>query len=232
MGLHYVALIPAKGTSVGVPRKNFQEVGGKTLLARTVEAALSVDRISRTVVSTENADIAEYAENLGVEVHFRGASAASADAAAAEVVQDFLVGNTNGVVAGLKTVVYLQPTSPFRTQHHINAALDLFEREGSGSLISVCQVKQIPEKMLLRKDQRVRVDSSRVRGHGTNRQDLPKRLYPNGAIYVFSEQEFFMHQEVPIDGAAFFEMDELSSFDIDSLADLEIAKAVAAHVGI
>lgn len=232
MGLKYVALIPAKGHSLGVPRKNLQIVGGRTLLARAIDSALSVGRISSVVVSTDDAEIADQSSRLGAIVHMRSSDVLSTDATAAEVVGDFLARQEQTGDGATSRIIYLQPTSPFRTKSHIEAALDAVERAGAESLVSVCAAKQLPEKMVVQDGERIRVDPEANSGHGTNRQDLPQRFYANGAIYIFSEAEFSARSEVPIDGALFFHMDELASVDIDSPADLEIARALAAHVGI
>lgn len=232
MGLKYVALIPAKGHSLGVPRKNLQIVGGRTLLARAIDSALSVGRISSVVVSTDDAEIADQSSRLGAIVHMRSSGALSTDATAAEVVGDFLARQEQTGDGATSRIIYLQPTSPFRTKSHIESALDAVEKAGAESLVSVCAAKQLPEKMVVQDGERIRVDPEANSGHGTNRQDLPQRFYANGAIYIFSEAEFSARSEVPIDGALFFHMDELASVDIDSPADLEIARALAAHVGI
>lgn len=232
MDFNYVALIPAKGTSLGVPRKNLQVVGDRTLLARAIDSAGAVGRISSVVVSTDDAEIADQAASRGASVHMRNPHASSSDATAAEVVRDFLarVGKTGDREP--VRIVYLQPTSPFRTRSHIESALDALERSAGESLVSVCSAKQLPEKMVTLDGEHIRADQKENSGHGTNRQDLPQRFYPNGAIYVFSEAEFLVKSEVPIYGSVFFEMDELASVDIDSPADLEIARALAAHGGL
>ena len=232
MGLNYVALIPAKGHSLGVPRKNLQVVGDRTLLARAIESALSVGRISSVVVSTDDSEIVDHALSLGASVHMRNSDALSSDATAAEVVRDFFAGQEKVSDRAPSPIIYLQPTSPFRTRYHVEEAIDAFEKSGAESLVSVCSAKQLPEKMVVLDGERIRVDPEVKPGHGTNRQDLPQRFYANGAIYIFSEAEFSVRSEVPIDSALFFEMDELASVDIDSPADLEIARALAAHVGI
>ena len=232
MGLKYVALIPAKGHSLGVPRKNLQIVGGRTLLARAIDSALSVGRISSVVVSTDDAEIADQSSRLGAIVHMRSSDVLSTDATAAEVVGDFLARQELTGDGATSRIIYLQPTSPFRTKSHIEAALDAVERAGAESLVSVCAAKQLPEKMVVQDGERIRVDPEANSGHGINRQDLPQRFYANGAIYIFPEAEFSARSEVPIDGALFFHMDELASVDIDSPADLEIARALAAQVGI
>jgi CMP-N,N'-diacetyllegionaminic acid synthase len=232
MGLNYVALIPAKGHSLGVPRKNLQFVGDKTLLARAIESAMSVGRISSVVVSTDDAEISDLAVSLGASVHMRNSDALNSDATAAEVVRDFFAGQEKIGDGASSRIVYLQPTSPFRTQYHVESALDALERVGAESLVAVCSAKQLPEKMVVLDGERIRIDPDVKSGHGTNRQDLPQRFYANGAIYIFSEAEFNARSEVPIEGALFFEMDEVASVDIDSSADLEIARALAAHVGI
>lgn len=232
MGFEYVALIPAKGNSLGVLRKNLQVVGDRTLLARAIDSARPVGRISAVVVSTDDFEIADQAASLGASVHMRNSLAASSDATAAEVVRDFFARQEKTGDGAALRIVYLQPTSPFRTRSHIESALDAIESCAAESLVSVCSAKQLPEKMVILDGRRIRADPEANSGHGTNRQDLPQRFYPNGAIYVFSESEFIVKSEVPIDGSVFFEMDELASVDIDSPADLEIARALAAHAGI
>lgn len=232
VGFNYVALIPAKGTSLGVPRKNLQVVGDRTLLARAIDSARAVSRISSIVVSTDDAEIADQAEKSGARVHMRKSHASGSDATAAVVVRDFFARGGRIDDGVPERIVYLQPTSPFRTESHIESALDLLEKGAGGSLVSVCSVKQLPEKVVTLDGQRIRLDGKANSGHGANRQDLPQRFYPNGAIYVFSEAEFSARSEVPINGSLIFEMDEISSADIDSPSDLEIARALAAHAGI
>ena len=229
---NYVALIPAKGKSLGVPRKNLQVVGDRTLLARAIDSALTVGRISSVVVSTDDAEIADQAAGLGASVHMRNSQASRSDATAAEVVQDFFARQEQTGDGAPSRIVYLQPTSPFRTRSHVESALAALEGGAAESLVSVCSAKQLPEKMVVLDGDRIRIDPGMNPGHGTNRQDLPQRFYANGAIYVFSKAEFYAESEVPIAGSLFFEMDELASVDIDSPADLEIARAIAAHDGI
>jgi CMP-N-acetylneuraminic acid synthetase len=191
-----------------------------------------VNRISSVVVSTDDAEIADEAVLRGAIVHMRKPQAAAPAATAAAVVSDFFAHDHGTRQSTTSRIVYLQPTSPFRNQSHIELALAAVESGKGGSLVSVCVAKQLPEKMLLPDGKRVRAGSEARAEHGTNRQDLPKRFYPNGAIYVFSEAEFRMKNEVPVDGSLFIEMDEISSLDIDSPADLEIARALATHAGI
>ncbi len=232
MEFHYVALIPAKGTSTGIPGKNLQVVGSKSLLARCIEGALSLSMRGDVVVSTDDKEIAQESERLGALVHWRDASAATAEATAAQVIFDFLQSTYGSSLRGEDYLLYLQPTSPFRSAVHIDAALSLLKEEGGVGVVSVCPVRQFPEKMVLKTGKIVEPQDGFPPGYGVNRQLLPERYYPNGAIYGFRVDAFRALGEVPIEGCLVFKMDSITSIDIDSADDLMTARAIADYAGI
>lgn len=129
-----LGLIPARGGSKGIPRKNIRLLGGKPLIQWTVEAARASGVIDRLVVSTEDADIAMTADMLGVDVLERPAVLAQDDTPMVDVVRYALAHEPGEVM------VLLQPTTPFRSPDRIGEAVNLLESTGADSVVSVVEV--------------------------------------------------------------------------------------------
>jgi N-acylneuraminate cytidylyltransferase len=131
-----LAIIPARGGSKGIPRKNLRPVAGKPLLAHSIEQARRTALVTRVVVSTDDADIAAVARQYGAEVIDRPAAisgdTASSESALAHVLQH--LGDTEGY--GPELVVFLQATSPLRRAGDVAGAIEALRREGADSLFS------------------------------------------------------------------------------------------------
>ena len=136
----YLAIIPARGGSKGLPGKNLLHVGGKPMLDWSVGAATACTRIRRTVVSTDDEAIAAQARRAGAEVPFMRPAELAQDATATEPVLIHAV-ETLAAREGFRpdAVVLLQPTSPLRRAGALDRAIELFEREGADSQLSVCE---------------------------------------------------------------------------------------------
>ena len=152
-----LGLIPARGGSKGVPRKNLAQVAGKPLLAWTVEAARAASELTRVVVSTDDDEIAAEA---GVEVLRRPAELAADDAPMLEVVRHAVS------ELGPDVVVLLQPTSPLRRAEHVDAAVRLLLESGADAVVSVVAVphRYSPEALMDVVDGRVVAREARGRG--------------------------------------------------------------------
>ena len=230
MSPDYVALIPARGGSRGIPRKNLEIVGDLSLLERAIKAGRDCSRISGCYVSSDDKEILEAAVEAGAVGHLRPSKAAADNARATEVVKDF-VKNCSGFEAS-SIVVYLQPTSPFRTGQHIDEAIRLFEESGAKSLVSVVKTSHLPEKTVHVSDSGIIGLGSPAGDPGANRQDLEPVYSPNGAIYIFDVEQFEKYGDVPVGGAQAFIMGKVDSLDIDDLDDLILARGVAAIANI
>jgi CMP-N,N'-diacetyllegionaminic acid synthase len=129
-----VGLIPARGGSKGIPRKNLVELGGKPLVAWTVEAALASSAVTRVVVSTDDDEIAAVARRLGAEVLDRPAELAADDTLMLDVVRHA------AAELPCEVLVLLQPTSPLRRAEHVDEAVALLLATGADSVLSVVEV--------------------------------------------------------------------------------------------
>ena len=179
-GQRILGLIPARGGSVGIPRKNIRSLGGKPLLAWAVEAAAMSRFIDRIVVSTDDDEIAAVARACGAEVPFLRPAALATDAAQGiDVVRHALA-----EMPEMDVVVLLQPTSPFRTVDDIDGALDAW-RGHDAPVVSVTESPVSPFLMHAIHDGRLAPVLERPAGE-TNRQRLPTTYVLNGAVYVAS----------------------------------------------
>jgi CMP-N-acetylneuraminic acid synthetase len=215
-----LAIIPARGGSVGLPGKNIRLLGGYPLIAWTIRAAIKSDCFSRVIVSTDSEEIAAAAVAAGAEVPFlRPAHLSVGSARSADVVRHALQWHGSA-----QRFALMQPTSPFRSAKHIKAATALLAASGESSLVSVCAGKPLQWSYHLADDLRM-VPATPVRWVD-RRQDARPVFNPNGAIYVGASSEFLAADSLFLDNTIGFEMDRLDSLDIDDLADFELASAV------
>jgi CMP-N-acetylneuraminic acid synthetase len=224
-----LVIIPARGGSKGVPRKNVRELAGKPLIAHTVDAALEAAcqaELGPVVVSTDDEEISEAAVAAGAEVPFlRPASLATDTASSVDVMLhavDTLCPDEPDVALCL-----LQPTSPFREARDIVGAVELFRRTGK-AVVGVTPATK-PPQWLLELDEhgqlrRYLEDGATV----TQRQEAPRLFSPNGAIYVMDAGALRRTRQPIPDGALPWEMPAWRSVDIDTELDWLFAEALAA----
>jgi CMP-N,N'-diacetyllegionaminic acid synthase len=223
MNTGVLAIIPARGGSKRLPRKNLLHLAGKPLIAWTIEAAQRSRAVDRVIVSTEDLEIAAVAKSYGAEVPFmRPSELATDNAKTIDVVLDILLN-----VQHSGRLVLLQPTSPLRTARHIDEAYKLMDKRRASAVVSVSEAIHPPEwtnslpedggmDMFMSKD----MDNKR-------KQDLPVNYYLNGAIY-FMDVLMLMHEKsfLPATGAYAYTMDKLSSVDIDDEVDFMLAEVL------
>lgn len=185
----FLALIPARGGSKGIPGKNIRPFLGRPLLAWTAEVARSSGVFDRVILSTEEPEIAEIGRSLGLEVPFlRPAELATDTAPTSAVVRHAVQWLAERESWKPRWVMVLEPTSPARRAVHIVEAAALLERSGADSLASVSEV---PHHYVTPKVLELRADGSLVGAEGLalkdmvhRRQELPKQYALNGLLYA------------------------------------------------
>jgi CMP-N,N'-diacetyllegionaminic acid synthase len=223
-------VIPARGGSKGIPRKNLAPLGGRPLIAYTIEAARLSRALSRTIVSTDDEEVAAIAKWNGADVPFvRPPHLALDHTPMIDVLVDALATLDRQEGYRPDVVVLLQPTSPFRREDHIDAAVDLLISSGADSVVTVVQVPHqfTPESLMqLRGD---RLDPFVQGSTSTRRQDKPVLFARNGPAVVATRSR------VVLDDHALYGADTRGvvmsredSFDIDEAFDLKIAELLMA----
>lgn len=213
-----VALIPARGGSKGIPRKNLRMVAGKPLLAHSIAAAMSSELIDRTFVSTEDEEIAAVARSLGAEVITRPPSLAT-DTAQNDVVSAHALNVMRASGLSTEILVLLQPTSPLRTALNIDECIAGLRASGANSAMSICPVSHHPSKCVVRAGDLVSPYTNEMEFEA-RRQDLPSVYRQNGAIYAVRVDAFLFRQRFYCPPCFGYLMGADVSIDVDQEADV------------
>ncbi len=235
--MRILALIPARGGSKGIPRKNVIDIAGKPLIAHSIEQALQASRITRTIVTTDNEEIADVARRYGAEVPFMRPSELSQDLSTdLEVFEHALVHlkELEGYIPDL--VVQLRPTTPVRQVHVIDAAIEaLLSEPRADSLKSLSPSKASPYKMWV-VDQRGASPLLELPGlteaHSMPRQILPTVYAGNGYVDIIRPRAILEYKSMVGRVVLPFVLDE-PIFDLDYPEQISaLEEAMYARAGI
>lgn len=221
--MKYIAVIPARGGSKGLPGKNTRLLAGKPLIAWSIEQALESGRIDCVHVSTDDPVIAEIARAHGAEVPYLRPSELAQDATPTEPVMNYALDWYQRAGRTFDAVVLLQPTSPLRFPGTLAAALTAFEASGSESLLGVCENHHF---FWRNQDEPTALYDYRNR---PRRQDIrpEDRWYrENGSIYVTRTPSFRLHENRLCAPIHMHVMREEEGWEIDSLADFIVVEAM------
>jgi N-acylneuraminate cytidylyltransferase/CMP-N,N'-diacetyllegionaminic acid synthase len=230
-----LAIVPARGGSKGIPRKNLALLAGRPLIAYTLDAARTANCVTDILISTEDDEIAAACEAEGVHVRYRRPAALAGDG----------VGMVETTLHALNwweaergsapdVIMLLQPTSPLRGAKHIDGTLAALSNARRNSAISVTEMTEHPMECA-----RVAGGSwarlERPTAGAQRRQDYAARFYfINGAVYASTPAFLRSHRAFMVEGdeTALYLMDPICGIDIDDPVDLELAEAILAHPGL
>ena len=234
--MNRIALIPARGGSKGIPRKNLMKVAGKSLLEWAFFSARESNLFSHICISTDDIEIANHAKSLGAEIHFmRPASLALDTSLQIDVINhavDFFY--SRGVETSSLTL--LQPTSPFRYPKDLINAHAIWDSHEVNSLISVTECSQYSISTMYQAGPQI--DSGGISlvplsqngdsDKGTLRQGFARQFWRNGAIYIFRVSSNGIGPKLLAEPILGYEMPWYQSVNIDTFQDLEIAELISA----
>ena len=218
-----LAIIPARGGSKGLPRKNVLPLGGIPLIAYTIKAALDSEYVTDVFVTTEDKEIADISLQYGAQVidrpgHLSGDEALSSDV----VIHAIRTLQQRGLNSDY--FVLLQPTSPLRNASHISQCAKTFFTAGKYlSAMSVTECESHPLKNLLITNNEL-VPVGALEQLEMPRQKLPPAVRQNGAIYIAKTDTFLNACSFFIPPVMPFPMEAEVSIDIDILSDLQKAE--------
>jgi CMP-N,N'-diacetyllegionaminic acid synthase len=220
----YLGVIPARAGSKGVPGKNLKHIAGQPLIHWTLKAASEAKMLDSVVVTSDSRDVLEHAASFeGVKSLRRPIHLSQDDSSMLGVIEHVI--EHEGPLHEEDCIVLLQPTSPLREAADIDDAITNFESSHAEALISVRKRDSEVLKWLTMESD-VAVPISDAKFLHFRRQDLPPVYSPNGAIFITKIGSFLQHNTLVPPKTALFEMSELSSVDIDSFDDFELAETL------
>lgn len=216
-----LAIIPARGGSKGVPRKNIRDLAGKPLIAWTIEEAKKSRYIDLLILSSEDDEIIEVAKQYGCEVPFKRPL---------ELAQDDTPGIEPVLHAieqcpGYDYVVLLQPTSPLRTVEDIDGCIEKLLNSDADFCVSVTEPEKSPYWMYTIEEERM-VPLLPQEELVARRQDLPKVYALNGAVYVGNIMEIIETKNFLTKSTLGYVMSKENSIDIDTEIDFKLCNLI------
>jgi N-acylneuraminate cytidylyltransferase len=218
-----LALIPARGGSKGIPRKNVKKLAGKPLIQWTIEAAKQSKYIDRLILSSDDQEIIGVAQSLDCEAPFvRPPELALDTTSSMDVIMHALDHIGQNDALSFTHLLLLQPTSPFRETSHIDQIIEQCIDKSAEMMISVNRLKKHPSYMYYL-DNGYLTSFQPVKQQ-LRRQDMPVSYEHNGALY-FSEISV-LRKTLSYNYAAAmpFEMSKSASLDLDEPADWDYAE--------
>jgi len=218
-----VAIIPARGGSKNLPRKNIRILNGKPLIYYTIQEALASKLLDRIAVSTEDKEIAGIVEGYSIEVIARPANLAEDDTPSLPVIQHAIRYLEETEDYHPDIIVILQPTSPLRKAEDIDGAISKFIQTGSSSIVSVCKTEHPPHWMYTLKGDTM---EPIIKGGDKiiRRQDAPEVYTLNGAVYVTHKDIVMTQNRVINDDTKAYIMPVERSIDIDTEIDFRLTE--------
>lgn len=211
-----VAIIPARGGSKGIPRKNLRLVGGLPLIVHTIRQAMESTAVDRVYVSTDDAEIAEVSVSYGARVLLRPDDISGDTASSEAVLQHALpLMQADGAV---DLMVFLQCTSPIRDQSDIDAAIATLWAEQADSLVSVAPSHRFLWSQGTDGPRALNYDPA----NRPRRQDMAPQYVENGSIYIFKPWVLTQCNNRLGGRIALHVMSPRSAFEIDDELDLSI----------
>lgn len=214
-----IGLIPARGGSKRLLGKNKIPLAGRPLLSWTIKAAKNSPYIDRTILSTDDAAIAEIAKAEACEVPFMRPDHLATDDASSEDVTLHLLQTLN-IADGY--LVLLQPTSPLRTSADIDGCIELCSNQSAPGVVTVTPPEKPGHWMLFVDDQQRIKPAFPEAFHGAT--PAPKTVFPNGAVFVVDIAGFLKNPTFWPDGVLAYDMPASRSIDIDTADDLKRAE--------
>lgn len=219
-------IIPARGGSKGIPRKNVKSLDGKPLIHYSIEVARRLADDKNIIVSTEDDEIASIAQSTGLAVNYRRPMHLATDTAGSREMMLDAMDYADKMGVKYDKVVLLQPTSPFRSVEDVQNCIALY-RSDIDMVVSVVEASCNPYYNCFETDENSGfLNISKGDGCYTRRQDVPKAWEYNGAVYVINPVSLREKTMGEFSRRIPYEMPRERSLDLDTPLDWVIAETV------
>lgn len=222
-----LTIIPVRGGSKGIPKKNIIRIKNRILLDYTLECAENSKYIDKIIISTEDLEIKSIAEKLIEEkkykkifIPFLRPIELAMDTSKTIDCVIYTVDKLKMVGEEYDYIVILQNTSPLRTTENVDESIKKIIDDDEESLVSVCEVFENP--VLFRKiNEKGKLEKIINKSSDTRRQNFEKYYKVNGAIYIQKNNEKFTERTILNEGKIPYKMDVFHSIDIDVYEDVQ-----------
>ena len=221
-----LVIIPARGGSKGVPHKNIKSLAGKPLIYYTIDVARQIVADEDICVSTDDSEIIQCVEDYGLKVPFVRPEELATDTAGTYEVLLHALSFYEQQGKQYDVVLLLQNTSPFRTANQVKEALTLYQSD-IDMVVSVKECSANPYYCVFEEDSDGFLHICKGEGNLTRRQDAPKVYEYNGAIYVINPLSLKAMPLNRFTRRVKYVMDELSSLDLDTMTDWNLAEILS-----
>lgn len=220
-----IAVIPARGGSVGIKKKNIRNLNGKPLIAYTIEKALACKLLDRVIVSTDDDEIAKIAKKYGAEVPFlRPKELALNTTPMLPVIKHAVEYIENHEKKLIDFVVLLDPTAPFRSVDDIENCIKKLMESGADTVLTVCEAEHNPYFVMVELEDDKMVPLLRIKKTITRRQDAPKVYRINAGVYAIKRDIVMKKSTVFTKNTRVVLMPHERSVHIDHEIDLKFAE--------
>jgi len=229
--MRVLGIITARGGSKGIPGKNLRPLCGKPLLAYTAEAALRARRLTRTILSTDDPEIARAGVEFGLDVPFLRPSELGLDTTPHVPVLQHALTSVEAVGEKYDAILTLQPTNPMRRPEDIDGSIDLLESSGADSVISFYDAgEKHPARMKMIDEDGWAIDPPFAEAfEGQPRQQLPKLYLREGSIYLTRRDVLMDQNSLKGRRCKAWIIPEERACNIDTQFDLSIAEFLLKH---
>lgn len=219
-------IIPARGGSKGIPRKNIKPLNGRPLIYYAIDTARAITSDENICVSTDDIEIKSVVENYGLKVPFLRPAELSTDTAGTYEVLLYALDFYEKQGKHYDKVLLLQTTSPFRTAEQVREALQLYDETNADMVVSVKECSSNPYYNVFEEDENGFLHVCKGDGNIFRRQDAPKVYEYNGAIYIMNAEKLKTTHMHKMQKRVKYIMDAQSSFDLDTMQDWEMAEMI------
>lgn len=224
--MNVLVIIPARGGSKGIPRKNIKLFNGKPLIYYSIDCARAICEDTDICVSTDDDEIISVVEDYGLKVPFKRPSELATDTAGTYEVLLHALDYYEKHGRHYDIVVLLQNTSPFRSAKQVKEALSLYN-DKIDMVVSVKESAANPYYCVFEEDLNGYLHVCKGDGNFFRRQDAPKVYEYNGAIYIMNALTLKTTHMHKMKKRVKYVMDDLSSFDLDTMWEWQIAEMMA-----
>lgn len=217
-----IAIIPARGGSKRIPRKNIKEFCGKPIIAYSIESALLSKSFDTVMVSTDDDEIAEVAKHFGAEVPFMREPELANDMAMTAPVLESVIKKYKTFGLEFEYLCCIYPTAPFITHKKLSQAMELLVSSGADSIVPVVKFSYPPQRCLVYRNNRI--EMLYPENYNVRSQDLEPLYHDSGQFYCLQTQPFLNQKKLFCENSIPIILNESEVQDIDNDEDWKIAE--------